>query len=73
MVENLVRNAQINELIIEGGATAYSIIQTLQYTKFYPTHELGPGSIRMKVEENKDIYLTLKPGSYVWPDSVWQY
>jgi uncharacterized protein YgbK (DUF1537 family) len=73
VVEHLVRNSQIDELIIEGGATAYSIIQTLKFTKFYPTHELAPGSIRMKVEENKDIFLTLKPGSYVWPESVWQY
>ncbi len=63
----------IDELIVEGGATAHSIIQKLGYTKFYPTQELGPGTIRMKVEEKNDIFLTLKPGSYLWPKAIWQY
>jgi len=73
VIEHVLKEVKIDELIIEGGATAYSIIQRLGYSKFYPSDELGPGAIRMKVEENKDLFLTLKPGSYSWPDSVWQY
>ena len=69
----VVNEAEIEELVIEGGATAYSIIQRLGYNKFYPVQELSPGVIRMKIEENNNIHLTLKPGSYLWPKSIWQY
>jgi uncharacterized protein YgbK (DUF1537 family) len=73
VVENVMRATKIDELIIEGGSTSYSIIQRLHYTRFYPVNELGPGSIRMRTSEKDDIFLTLKPGSYVWPGSIWDY
>lgn len=73
VIKKVMKQIKIDELIIEGGATAHSIIKKLNYTRFYPTQELGPGSIRMNVKENKDIFLTLKPGSYKWPTSIWQY
>ena len=73
VVEDILSRTKVDELIIEGGSTSFSIIQRLAYTKFYPTHEFGPGSIRMRIEEQKDIFLTLKPGSYVWPESIWDY
>ena len=69
----VMEEIEINELIIEGGATAYSIIKKLGYKKFFPVQELGPGVIRMKVEGNNNLFLTLKPGSYQWPNSIWQY
>lgn len=73
VIERVLKARNIDELLIEGGATAYSIIKKLNYTRFYPTQELGPGAIRMKIKENKNTYLTLKPGSYNWPPSIWQY
>ncbi|KAA0988801.1 four-carbon acid sugar kinase family protein [Dyadobacter aurulentus] len=73
VVENVLSRSKVDELIIEGGSTSFSIIQRLNYTRFFPTHEFGPGSIRMRIEEQKDIFLTLKPGSYVWPESIWEY
>ncbi len=73
VVENVLMQTKVDELIIEGGSTSFSIIQRLNYTRFYPTHELGLGSIRMRVEGQKDIFLTLKPGSYVWPATIWDY
>lgn len=73
VVENVLGRTKVDELIIEGGSTSFSIIQKMNYTRFYPTHELGPGSIRMRIEGQKDIFLTLKPGSYVWPESIWDY
>lgn len=73
VIESILKKTKIDELIIEGGSTSFSIIQRLAYTRFYPTHELGPGSIRMQIEEEKDMFLTLKPGSYAWPESIWEY
>lgn len=73
VVSRVMQRIQIAELVIEGGATASAVIDKLEYKKFYPTQELAPGVIRMKVEENKGLHLTMKPGSYNWPSSIWKY
>lgn len=73
VVQNTMQRITIDELVIEGGETASVIMNKLNYHKFYPVQELSPGVIRMKIEEKEGIHLTLKPGSYVWPSSIWQY
>ncbi|ACU02748.1 four-carbon acid sugar kinase family protein [Pedobacter heparinus] len=73
VIANVMQGVQLEELVIEGGATASAIIEKLEYRKFHPTQELAPGVIRMKVEENKSLHLTMKPGSYTWPSSIWKY
>ncbi|ODS72907.1 MAG: hypothetical protein ABS46_20670 [Cytophagaceae bacterium SCN 52-12] len=72
-VERVLQAVPVEELMIEGGATSFSVARRLGYTRFYPANELGTGVVRMKIEEQKDMFLTLKPGSYAWPDSVWAY
>jgi D-threonate/D-erythronate kinase len=73
LVKAVMRRVTVEELMIEGGATASAVIGQLEYRKFYPVQELAPGVIRMKVEENKNVHLTMKPGSYTWPSSIWKY
>ena len=51
-------------LIIEGGATAYAIIQHLGWNTFSIERELAPGIVTIR--HKKDL-ITLKPGSYLWP------
>jgi uncharacterized protein YgbK (DUF1537 family) len=63
----------INELMIEGGSTASAILNRLGISKLYPVAELSPGVIRMSVDGKPGLYITLKPGSYAWPDTVRQY
>lgn len=72
-VEGVLRAIAVDELMIEGGATSFSVIRKLGYTRFYPVQELGPGVVRMKIEGKDDMHLTLKPGSYAWPAFVWNY
>ena len=68
-VVNLVLDqAEIRELLVEGGSTAFSIIQKLGFSSFIPTEELQQGVVRMKVEGNDNLHLTIKPGSYDWPE-----
>jgi uncharacterized protein YgbK (DUF1537 family) len=69
LVQKIMKKICIEELIIDGGATAYSIISRLNYKKFYPKMQIAPGIIRMTVEENPSLCITLKPGSYKLPDS----
>ncbi len=69
-VGRIVREAAIGELIIEGGATAYAILQQLGLGTFYPEEELAPGVIRMNASSAPGLYITVKPGSYQWPERI---
>lgn len=66
-VQEVLQLSAIRELFIEGGSTAFAIIRQLEFTRFYPTEELSHGVIRMSVEGRPDLHLTIKPGSYHWP------
>jgi uncharacterized protein YgbK (DUF1537 family) len=61
---------QLNELLVEGGATAAAVIRKLEIETLYPVAELAPGVTRMQVKEKEHLFLTLKPGSYEWPPSL---
>jgi len=55
------------ELIIEGGATAFALLKKLNWHEFDITNEIAPGVVRMIYKKEKHpIYITLKPGSYSW-------
>lgn len=71
-IEQVMQQVEVDELVIEGGATASSIIEKLHYERFYPAQELAQGVLRMKVQEAQGLYLTMKPGSYQWPASIWK-
>jgi uncharacterized protein YgbK (DUF1537 family) len=58
------------ELIIEGGSTAYSILQQMGWSRFIPEQELAQGVVRMSVPEAPGLHITVKPGSYAWPASI---
>ena len=67
VVEHVLSNVKIDEMIIDGGATAYSIVNRLGLLKFKPVFEIAPGVIRMAIDNYSGLYLTIKPGSYKWP------
>jgi uncharacterized protein YgbK (DUF1537 family) len=71
LVEKVLTKIAVKELLIEGGATASSIIKQLNLTCFTPVQELNTGVVRMKTMQNNGLFLTLKPGSYTWPAQVW--
>jgi uncharacterized protein YgbK (DUF1537 family) len=71
VIKAVMGRCKIDELFIEGGYTAATIIEQLRYQQFYPVQELAVGVIRMKVNGNNDLFLTLKPGSYKWPKEIW--
>lgn len=67
VVEALVKEACPEELIIEGGATAFSILRKLGWESFQLTDEVVPGVVRMRCTGGEsDAHVTLKPGSYAW-------
>jgi len=52
VIKKIMQSVTVDELLIEGGATASAIIEELDYTRFFPTNELAQGVIRMKVQED---------------------
>jgi uncharacterized protein YgbK (DUF1537 family) len=60
----------IDELLIDGGATAYACIQAGGWATLTPTHEYARGVVRMRVAGEADFYITIKPGSYPWPKNL---
>lgn len=65
-VKSVVSEIAIEELIIEGGATAGAVLEQLQVSKLIPQEELAPGVIRCSTQKDPKIWITLKPGSYDW-------
>lgn len=69
VVKKILEKCEIKELFIQGGATAYSILETINQKSLIPVNELAPGVMRMKLKKGEK-YITLKPGSYKWPEGL---
>lgn len=73
LVKGVFEQIQIEELVIEGGSTASAVLNNMGFTRLVPLHQFQQGVIRMKVENMEGLNLTLKPGSYTWPEAVWKF
>lgn len=73
IVKMIFEHITVCELLIEGGSTTSAILKLLGISKIYPVDELAPGVIRTSNDEIPGLYITIKPGSYSWPDSIRQY
>jgi uncharacterized protein YgbK (DUF1537 family) len=60
-------------LFIEGGATARAIVEEFQCDRLVCVGELGPGCTVLKPADDESLTLVVKPGSYPWPKSVWEF
>lgn len=70
----VLRQTIVNELVIEGGATASAVLRAFEHSQLYPVQELATGVLRMKVAiSDREMHVTMKPGSYAWPPSIWPY
>ncbi|CAM3744742.1 four-carbon acid sugar kinase family protein [Mucilaginibacter galii] len=73
VVKQIFDNANIEELIIEGGSTAAAILSSLNINTLFPVQELAPGIIRSRTMYPQNIHVTLKPGSYPWSEKLWSF
>ena len=71
LVRTILDTAEISELFIEGGATAEAVLGALQYETFDVLAEYAPGVVQMRAVGQKEHYITIKPGSYPWPEGIW--
>jgi len=66
-VRQALSETTVRELVIEGGSTAYAVLRAAGLKSFVPVEELAPGVVRMRAGE---MYITVKPGSYAWPEKL---
>jgi len=66
----LLAEYEVNHLFVEGGATAAALIQRLNWQQLRVKEELRPGVVCMQIKGRPLPLLTIKPGSYVWPNGI---
>jgi hypothetical protein len=64
-VASLIESLQPEEVVIEGGASAFAILAVLRWADFTVENEIAPGVVRLR-HTATDTCLTFKPGSYPW-------
>lgn len=64
------RTKAASHLIVEGGATAATVLQALDWTDLDALHEWAPGVVTLRPHGQPDHWVTVKPGSYPWPADV---
>lgn len=70
LTKSIFECIHIDELYIEGGATASCILSKLNMERLIPTHELAAGIIQMEVGDSSSLKIVTKPGSYEWPTEL---
>lgn len=71
LIHALVKQIPIDELFVEGGATSYAILKRMEADRLLPVQNLARGVTRMELFKYKPLRMTVKPGSYKWPDTIW--
>ena len=70
LIHKVVDQVELDDLLIEGGATASVIFKYMGITRLYPFQEMEAGVIQMKVSGYPNLCITTKPGSYNWPERL---
>jgi uncharacterized protein YgbK (DUF1537 family) len=67
-VEEILAVVNVNHLLVEGGATAAALIQRFGWDRLHVLGELAPGVVSVQPGGRDSFILTMKPGSYMWPE-----
>ncbi len=70
VAQAVLRQANIEHIYVEGGATAVQLIGRLGWKQLKVCRELAQGVVTLTAEDAPSPFLTIKPGSYLWPDKV---
>jgi uncharacterized protein YgbK (DUF1537 family) len=65
----LVRR-DITQVHVEGGATAAELVERMGWRRLVLVEELAPGVVTLRPEAAPALMLTMKPGSYRWPEEI---
>jgi D-threonate/D-erythronate kinase len=70
VAQAVLRQASIGHVYVEGGATAVELLRRLGWKRLEVCRELAQGVVTLTAVDAPSPFLTIKPGSYRWPDKV---
>jgi uncharacterized protein YgbK (DUF1537 family) len=70
LIEKVLVQREIRHLYVEGGATASALARHLGWKQLKVIDELGPGVVTLQGRGPRCPLLTVKPGSYPWPENT---
>jgi uncharacterized protein YgbK (DUF1537 family) len=70
VAERVLNRAEVDRLYVEGGATAVELTRRMRWGRLAVVGELALGVATLAVGGGTALELTMKPGSYVWPESL---
>jgi hypothetical protein len=72
VVAELLGTGKVGRLLIEGGRTASALVRRMGWTRASVCCQYAPGVVAMQFTAAPSAIITVKPGSYPWPDEVWR-
>ena len=70
LAKAILNQAALPRVYAEGGATALELVRRMGWTRLTVLREVAPGVATLTVGDNQSLQLTIKPGSYVWPEEI---
>jgi D-threonate/D-erythronate kinase len=70
VAEAVLRSADVGHVFAEGGATAVALARCMGWRRLAVKSELASGVVTLSVIGGSARLLTIKPGSYAWPEAI---
>lgn len=68
IAELVLRHVTVKSVFAEGGATSAELVRRMQWPRLEVRREWAPGVATLAVAGEHSQWLTIKPGSYSWPE-----
>jgi uncharacterized protein YgbK (DUF1537 family) len=68
IAELVLRQVAVGHVCAEGGATAAKLVRRMNWARLTVLGEPAPGVATLAIEGNESQLLTVKPGTYAWPE-----
>ena len=67
--ERVLQKVEIKYVFAEGGATSAELVRRMNWSRLEVRREWAPGVATLAVATTNPVWLTIKPGSYFWPEA----
>jgi len=72
LVKRVLPGQSVEAIFLEGGATASAIARGLDWRVLEVTREWALGVVSLRIIHAIGPGITIKPGSYHWPEALWE-
>jgi len=69
IAESVLKEVNVKYIFAEGGATSAELVRRMRWSRMEVRREWAPGVATLAVTDQDPVWLTIKPGSYSWPEA----